>query len=86
MALTFAFRSAGLDEWIPATWLLLYGVAVITGGMYSVPPVWIMGIVFMVVGIFALWAPFAWSNALLTTAFGGLHLGFGALIARRHGG
>jgi len=30
--------------------------------------------------------PWTWANAMLAVGFGGLHLGFGSYIARRHGG
>ena len=34
----------------------------------------------------ALFAPPAWTTACMAAGFGGLHLFFGILIARRHGG
>ena len=37
-------------------------------------------------GAVAVVAPAAWSNWLLAASFGGLHILFGLLIARRHGG
>jgi len=40
----------------------------------------------MALGLVALLAPGSWGNALLMAGFGGLQLGFGLWIARRHGG
>ena len=37
-------------------------------------------------GAVALLAPFAWGNVLLAVGFGGLHIGFGLIIARNYGG
>ena len=45
-----------------------------------------MGLAFMVLGVVALFASAEWSNTLLGLGFGGLHILFGAIIARRYGG
>lgn len=85
-ALSLAFLRAGAAAWMPGTWLLLYGTAMIAGGAFSVRVVPIMGACFAGLGAVALFAPPAWGNALLAAGFGGLHLVFGWIIARRHGG
>jgi hypothetical protein len=71
---------------LPGVWMLLYGVGVVAAGTFSVRIVPVMGLAFMVVGTVALFAPASWTTACMAAGFGGLHLFFGTLIARRHGG
>jgi hypothetical protein len=84
--LTVALVRAGLPGALPGVWLLLYGAGIVTGGTFSVPVVPVMGLSFMGAGAAALFAPAGWGDAIMAAGFGGLHLLFGFIIARRHGG
>jgi hypothetical protein len=84
--LTLVVMERHLYAVLPGMWLMLYGVAVITGGAFSVRVVPVMGICFAIFGTIALALPASWANAVMAVGFGGLHLVFGFVIARRHGG
>jgi hypothetical protein len=84
--LTIPLYYGGLTNLLPGMWLLLYGTAFATAGAFSVSAVPVMGLSFMVVGTAALAAPAAWGNLLMAAGFGAVHIVFGALIARKHGG
>ena len=86
MLVTFAFMQRGLYTLLPAVWMLLYGTGVVAAGAFSVRVIPVMGAAFILSGAAALFAPASWSAALMIVSFGVLHMGFGLLIARRHGG
>ena len=89
-ALTIVLWRAGAATAIPGVWLMLYGTGVVTGGAFSVPVVPVMGVCFLIEGAAAMFIPAAWSvpwnDVWLALGFGGLHIVFGAIIARRYGG
>jgi len=86
IVLTPVFIVAGLMTRLPGCWLLLYGTAVVTGGAFSVRIVPMMGLGFMALGTIGFAAPAAWGHWLMAAGFGGLHIGFGLVIARWYGG
>jgi hypothetical protein len=84
--LTFVFYRAGNPTMMPATWLLLYGAGVSSGGAFSVRVVPLMGICFLAIGAITALAPPSWADAMMALGFGGLHIIFGFVIARKFGG
>ena len=84
--MTVALVRSGDVGQIPGVWLLLYGVAVMQAGAFSVRAVPVMGAVFVLAGAIALPLPWGWANAMLAVGFGMVHIVFGAYIVKRHGG
>lgn len=66
--------------------MLAYGAAVACGGAFSVKAVPVMGWLFMACGAIAFLLPTNYANLMMAISFGGLHIIFGAIIARRYGG
>ena len=86
MILTPVFVTLDLAVRLPGCWLLLYGTALASGGAHSVRIVPTLGACFMALAVVAFAAPAAWGSWLLAAGFGGLHIVFGLIIARRYGG
>ena len=84
--LTVALTQAGLVEMLPGVWLLLYGTGVVAGGAFSVRVVPLMGFTFLVFGSVALFLPAGWEDLVMASGFGGLHILYGIVIWRKHGG
>jgi len=84
--LTVVLFHVGYFGAISGIWLLLYGTGIVTGGAFSIRIVPLMGLCFMVLGTVALFCPASWGNELLAAGFGGLHIVFGAVIAKNYGG
>ena len=86
IVLTIELERAGLQHFMPATWLLLYGVGVASAGAFSVRVVPLMGASFLLLGTVAAFAPVTWTTPLMAAGFGGLHILYGFIIQRNYGG
>ncbi len=84
--LTMVFYQGGLNHLLPAMWLLLYGAGITSGGAFSVRVVPVMGMSFLALGSVATMAPTRFADLVLAIGFGGFHIVFGWMIARRYGG
>jgi hypothetical protein len=84
--LTAALYGTGHFALLPGVWLLLYGTAVVAGGAFSVRVVPLTGLLFLFFGAIALFSSPLVANICLGAGFGGLHIIFGFIIARRYGG
>ena len=85
-AITYELWAVGNYTVMAPSWLLLYGAGVLTGGIFSVRVVRVIGVCFMALGIGAILTPPEWGNVWLAAGFGGLQVAFGIYIARYHGG
>lgn len=83
--LTLAFFLQGYTLLLPGIWLSLYGAAVMTAGAHSIRLIPLMGALFIALGGLMLLGlvPLHFS---LGAGFGGLHIVFGLIIWRYHGG
>lgn len=83
--LTLALFLRNDTSLLPGIWLSLYGAAVMTAGVWSVRILPLMGALFLLAGALVLLTPVP-SDLMLGLGFGGLHIVFGILVWRHHGG
>ena len=85
-ALTFVLWRAGTTGLIPGVWLLLYGCAVLSASTVTIARtmrlIFIMGVLFMLLGLLAFAAPPGTHTLILGMGFGALHTIFGILIGQ----
>jgi len=83
--ITVSFLLKGHVSLLPGIWLSIYGAAVMTAGLRSVPILPVMGALFLLLGAITLLTPVS-GDLMLSLGMGGLHLVFGFVIWRYHGG
>ncbi len=83
--ITLSFFLSGHVSLLPGIWLSLYGAAVVTAGAWSARIIPVMGALFMGLGAVTLVAPVS-GDLMLALGMGGLHITFGIIIWRHHGG
>ena len=66
--------------------MVSYGAAVACGGGFSVRVIPVMGWCFMLLGAIAFALPISYGSLMMGLSFGGLHIIFGAIIAKKYGG
>lgn len=84
--LTAGLWKYGMYELMAATWMVIYGAAVIGGGAFSVRPIPIMGWCFVALGAAAMFLPKGFGDEMMALSFGLTHIIFGAVIAKKYGG
>lgn len=83
--LTLFFYEHNLVPYILGIWMLCYGLAICAVGLFSVRPVTYLGGAFVLSGAVTLLAPVALHLYLMAITFGGFHVVYGIIMARRHG-
>jgi hypothetical protein len=83
--LTLALYLQGDLSLLPGIWMCLYGAAVMTAGVHSVRVIPVMGALFILVGALVLFTPLP-ANITLGLGLGILHIVFGIIVWRNHGG
>lgn len=84
--LTVALTRWGIADALPGVWMLLYGAGVASGGAFSIRLIPVLGVLFMIAGAITLFLPDSVGDYMMAATFGGLHIVFGWIVARRYGG
>jgi len=83
--LTWFFYQHGLAPLVWGVWMLCYGLAICAVGLFSVKPVSYLGAAFVLAGAVTLLLPARDDLPMMALAFGGFHIVYGVLMARKHG-
>jgi len=66
-------------------WMLCYGLAICAVGLFSIKPVSFLGAAFVVSGAVTLLLPMPYHYFMMGLTFGGYHIVYGLLMARKYG-
>lgn len=83
--LTVFFYENGLILQIWGAWMLCYGLAICAVGLFSIKPVSLLGAAFVVSGAITLLLPAHFHYFMMALTFGGYHIVYGLLMARKYG-
>ncbi len=83
--LTYFLLQHNLAFSVWGVWMLCYGLAICAVGLFSVKPVSVLGGAFVLAGAVTLLLPAGAQLPMMALTFGGFHIGYGILMARRHG-
>lgn len=83
---TYLWSGWNAYELIPFGWMIGYGMALWTVGMFSITEVKILGAAFLLAGWLGMFTLADYPVAALAATFGGFHLVYGAVVWTRHGG
>lgn len=83
--LTWFFYQHGLAPLVWGVWMLCYGLAICAVGLFSVKPVSYLGAAFVLAGAVTLLLPARYDLPMMALSFGGFHIIYGVLMARKHG-
>lgn len=79
----FVAHSLLFSVW--GVWMLSYGLAICAVGLFSVKPVSMLGGAFVLAGAVTLLLPPSAQLPMMALTFGGFHIVYGILMARKHG-
>ena len=83
--LTLLFLRHNLVSDIYPMWMLSYGCAVCSVGLFSQREVLYLGLAFLVAGAVTLAAFPMWGLPMMAVAFGGIHIVYGLVMSRKDG-
>lgn len=83
--LTLFFYEHNLIFQIWGAWMLCYGLAICAVGLFSIRPVSVLGGAFVLSGALTLLLPVPFHFFMMALAFGGYHIIYGVMMARKYG-